>query len=106
MPVEDADDRAAFLDSDDFGVEATYKVAGEDGAEVAIVGIFDTPHQIAAFDNADVADRRPTFFCDADDLPEEASGQGSDTLTIDGVTRKVVAHEPDGQGMVLLRLAA
>jgi hypothetical protein len=106
VPVEAADDRAAFLDAEEFGVEATYQVAGEGGASATISGIFDNPPMQSAFENADAADKRPTFCCRASDLPVEAAGDKGDTLTIGGTTRKVQLHEPDGQGMVLLWLAA
>lgn len=104
MSAESADDIASMLDPDDFGVEAVYAVSG--GASATLRGIFDNPQFQSAFENADAADNRPTFFCRSADLPIGATDAGLDTLTIGAVTRKISLHEPDGQGMVLLRLAA
>ena len=103
MPAESAADIASMLEPEDFGAEAVYAVVG--GASATLNGIPDRPQFEQGFQGADASDDRPTFFCRVADLPTGASDIGTDTLTIDGVERKVVTHETDGQGMVLLRLS-
>lgn len=104
MPVESATDRLAFLNPDEFGVEASYDPAL--GAAVTIEGILDDPTlPVVAGERATTVDSAPTFLCRTADLPAGAEGGAGDTLTIGAVDYDVVAVEPDGQGMTLLRLA-
>lgn len=105
MTVESADDRAAFLDDEDFAIEATYTTAASVSA--AITGIHDAPHLSRDFgDGAPLSDVRRTFLCRTADLPNGAvGGDAGDTLTIAGTAYRVAGHEPDGTGMTLLILA-
>lgn len=110
MPVETAADRAAFLDAEEFGVEATYAVSG--GATGTVAGIFDDPTTFADIgDRASSQDSRPTFYCREADLPAGAAGGNDDTMSLThpvslgALTFKVLTIEPDGQGMALLAMA-
>lgn len=106
MTVESAADRLAFLNVDDFGVEATYTPAG-DAAVPAIVGIFNDPHLSVAMDHVNVSDSTPTFTCRSADLPGAAAGGDSgDRLIVDGVTYSVTDLQPDGTGITIIILGA
>lgn len=103
MAVESAADRARFLSADDFGAEATYLTAASVSA--SIIGIFDNPHLGLRMGDVEVADREPSFLCQSAELPSGGSGgDGGDTLTVGGITYKVIEHRPDGQGMTLITL--
>lgn len=103
MPVESDDDRAAFLNSDEFGDSAVYtKLAG---GTATFTGIFDAPHIAIDLGEVSISDRRPTFVCRTADLPSGvAGGDSGDTLEVDGITYKVIDLEPDGQGMTRIVL--
>lgn len=103
MAVETAADRLSFFDTEEFGVDASYQVSG--GESATLKGIFDSPHFSVRLEHADVSDDRPSFFSRASDLPVGASADGADEITIEGTTYKVATFEPDGQGMILMRLA-
>lgn len=105
MSVESADDRAVFLDTDDFGVEATYTPSGQSG--VAVIGVFDAPTVMRDIgESAPLIDSKSTFLCRSADLPAlAAGGDAGDTLLIGAVSRRVVDLQPDGQGMTLITLA-
>lgn len=107
MPIEDAADRAQFVNADEFGVTAIYTPAGG-AASDPIAGQFDDPSISATpFGQVATIDARPSFFCAAADLPGAAAGDAGDQLAISGGdTFQVVSIEPDGAGMVLLRLGA
>lgn len=108
MPVESAADRAVFLSADEFGATAVYTPFGG-AASPAFAGLFDDPSRAAASLGGLVStvDARPSFFCAEVDLPDGASGDASDQLAIDGAGAfEVTSIEPDGAGMVLLRLGA
>lgn len=103
MAVETATDRAVFVSSDEFGVDATYAKAG--GGSAVLSGILDEPHLAVDLGNGSISDANPTFFCRSADIPSGAAGGDSgDTLTISGDTFDVVDLEPDGQGMTRIRL--
>ena len=107
MAVESAADRAMFVNADEFGVTAVYTPFGGAASE-PFSGQFDDP-SIAATPFGQVAtiDARPSFFCAEADLPDGAAGDASDQLAIvGGRTLQVLSIEPDGTGMVLLRLGA
>ena len=104
MAVESAADRAAFVSTDDFATAATYATPG--GSSASLTGVFDDPHlPVIMGERVASSDRRPTFWCQSADLPNDAAGGNvGDTLTVGGTTYKVADHEPDGQGMTLLIL--
>lgn len=103
MPVESADDRAVFLNSDEFGDSATYTLIAGGGA--TFTGIFDAPHIAIEFGDVAISDRRPTFLCRTSDVPSGAvGGDAGDTLLVDGTTYRIIDLEPDGQGMTRIVL--
>lgn len=103
MPVESEDDRAVFLNSDEFGDGAVYTLVYGDTA--SLTGIFDVPHIAIEFGDSSIADRRPTFLCRTADVPSDAAGgEAGDTLEVDGETYNVIALEPDGLGMTRILL--
>ena len=109
MPVESADDRAAFFNDDEFGVAATYTPNG--GAASAVTGIFDQPTFMEALgERAMTQDTRTTFVCQEDDLPAAAAADSDDVLALthpvsgEVLSFIVATIEPDGQGMALLSL--
>lgn len=106
MAVEDAADRAVFVDVDDFGVTATYSLAN--GGDVSIDGIFDDGYATIDLERAAGFDRsssEPQFHCRSADLPAAAQQDAGDTLTVGGLTYCVVEFMPDGTGMTVLRLS-
>lgn len=106
MPVESAVDRATFLNADEFGAEGVYTPAGG-VASGPISGIFDRPSIAAGINDAATVDARPTFCCQADALPTAADADAEDRLDVTGEGAfTVFSIEPDGTGMVLLRLGA
>jgi hypothetical protein len=111
MPIESASDRAVFVNPDDFGATAIYTPLATGLPSDAFAGLFDDPSGIMASDigaGVGAVDGRPTFFCRADDLPDGAEGgDAGDALDVTGEGAfSVLSIEPDGQGMVLLRLGA
>lgn len=104
MPIETASDRTAFLSTDEFGAVAIYTPDGGTPSS-PIAGIFDAPSIDVTLNDAASQDSRATFWCQVEDLPGAASAENEDELAVDGQGAfKVWAIEPDGQGMVLLRL--
>jgi hypothetical protein len=96
MTVESAADRAAFLDTDDFGVTASLN----GGADIS--GIFDIDYYEAIGESGGgVETQSPMFTARTSDLPGVAI---DDTLTIDGTDWLVCSVRPDGTGMTVLRL--
>lgn len=107
MPIESAADRAVFVNADEFGTTAVYTPAGG-AASDPIAGQFDDPSRSAAVsDVLATIDARPTFFCAVSALPDAADGDTGDQLDVaGGGSFEVTSIEPDGTGMVLLRLGA
>jgi hypothetical protein len=100
MAVESAADRLSFLDADEFGVTASYVHDG--GAAIEVSGIFDAEHQMLGLGDGDIASVGPEFNCREADLP---AGYGDgDEITVNAVLYFVRHPEPDGTGMVKLRL--
>jgi hypothetical protein len=87
-----AEDLAPFFNVAEFASAATLN-------GVAVNGIFDRGY-LEPIGN-DVQSYAPTFLCAAADVPNVAHGQ---SLVVDGDTYKVCGVEPDGTGVVLLRL--
>ena len=104
MPVESAADRLTFLDTDEFGVSATYERTG--GGSKTVQGIFDKEFRevVEAEFGVGVTTHPPSFTMREADLP--VSYAEADTLLISGTTYTIRAHELDGTGMVSLRLEA
>jgi hypothetical protein len=100
MGVESATDRLAFLDLDDFAVEATYTPVS--GAPVTILGILDTPQasrSVSAM--VDVTIPAVSFVCRTDDVGDDAEGGDLTVAGDDYVIRAVIT---DGTGMSTLTL--
>ena len=102
MAVENAEDRLAFLDPDEFGVEAAYTpVSG--GAARTVSGIFDAAAQAIDLGlSLQVASTGPQFLVRTADLT--GNGQQGDQFVIAGVTYKAVDVSPDGTGMTTVKL--
>ncbi len=91
MPFAEA--LAPFFNPAEFGVAALYNGA------TTVNGIFDAAY-LEPLGN-DVEGYGPVFQCAAASVPSAAHG---DTFLISSVTYKVRGVEPDGTGVVLLRL--
>ena len=103
MAVESAADRLAFLDTDEFGMSATYDVADHLGIST-VQGIFDKEFRevVEAEFGVGVATHPAGFTMREADLP---AGYGDgDELIVNAITYTIRAHELDGTGMVALRL--
>lgn len=99
MPVEDAADRAVFVDPDEFGGTITSWA----GSTVSIAGIFDAPWmRIEGVAAVPLTSARTTFTCASSDLPPGAA-QGDDVV-VGSASYKVRELQPDGTGMVTLDL--
>lgn len=107
MPVETADDRAAFLNEDEFGASASYTAEGL--AAVTIAGIYDDAYfRIVQDFVGGVASAQPAFLCRSADLPATAA-QGDALEITDPLTGDVTSYivddlQPDGTGMTRLVL--
>jgi hypothetical protein len=88
------EDLTVFFNPADFAVAALYNGA------ITVNGIFYAEYVEALGANV-VAGTGPVFQCAAADLPAIAQG---DTLVIGATTYKVVGIEPDGTGLLLLKL--
>ncbi len=105
MAVESAADRFVFLNTDEFGISATYALASDLGSKT-VKGIFDIEFREVVENEfgVGVATHPPSFRMRTADLP---GGYGDgDELIVNAVTYTVRAHERDGTGMVMLRLEA
>lgn len=103
MPAEIAEDRAAFVNVDEFGTLASYTPSGGPAVD-DLAGIFDDPHLAVQLGEATTSDSRPTFTLPSENLPPGAAGDAGDTLTIDATVYDVVDLEPDGTGMTRIIL--
>lgn len=112
MPVESDADRAAFVDTGEFGASAVWTTAS--GAKPAIACIYDADYLLMApalLDGGAEASL-PQFVCRTKDVPDDAAHD--DTVAVsrlddagDAValgTFKVVEMKPDGTGMTTVRL--
>lgn len=86
------EDLSVFFDPDDFADEAFY-----DGASEPINGIFDADYLAPE----DIEGSAPWFWCAVVDVPSVAHGK---QLVINGITYKVRGVQPDGTGVVRLKL--
>ena len=102
MAVEDAADRAAFLDPGEFGGTGTYTRQGD--KPVGLGGIFDRePITLSIGADLSLDDAGPQLLVAESDLPAGA-GQG-DAVTIPGEGNFLVKNiRPDGTGMAVIRL--
>lgn len=115
MPVESAADRLAFLDSDEFAVEATYMPTGG-GSTRTVLGIFDSDFiELDVGGEVAAASRRPVIRCRIDDLT--SGGREGDTFAMTSQqleaagldtnaagTYRVMLVQPDGTGFADMAL--
>lgn len=101
MGAESAADRAAFLDTEGFGVTVTVTDTGE-----TFNAIFDKPYvpALQAGVGFDVESDAPELVCRTADVTANSLAEDT-TLTIEGASYKVVSHRPDGTGMSRVLLA-
>lgn len=100
MAVESAADLAAFFDSDDFGVAATYTPNGyphPSSKSRTVNGIFDREFAVVG----DVESFAPVFLCAGSDVSDVTHGA---SLRVEEDDYKVRGIEPDGTGMTRLVL--
>ena len=101
MAVEDDEDRAAFLDPDDFGTEASYNP--QEGDVVTLAGLYDPGSRKSPGDYGGGFITAPaSFTCREGDLPPETAD--GDLLFLKGQYFAVRSFEPDGEGLVVLML--
>jgi hypothetical protein len=101
MTVESAADRAVFVNTDDFGVAATYTKAA--GGASTVNGIFDNNFvEVTVDTGVPIASTTPGFTMRTADLP---SGYApGDTIAISGTTYNVRVVKNDGTGITVLVL--
>jgi hypothetical protein len=106
MTIETAAERAIFMDLAGFGTSVTVTPRGGLGA-VTCSGIFDNSYLLVSPEgDGQVASLSPVVTLTADDLarlPRGAAYEG-DTVLIGAATYEVTEVQPDGTGMVMLRL--
>lgn len=103
MPVEDDDDRAGFLDPDEFGVEARYTAAG--GSPIDLNVRFDEPsREILGIGEVPTIAREARAICLQSALPDGADQDDRLELVASGRVFRVKAIHPDSLGMVRLDL--
>lgn len=100
MAVESEDDRAVFVNPDEFGTIAVYMLSGGGSADIAVNR--DLPFA-TAFGDPGVATASPSVLLRSADLPAGAAAE-ADSIVVDGVLYAVRVIEPDGTGMTRLRL--
>lgn len=100
MPVESDDDRAVFVNPDEFGVTATYALAA--GGSSSVDGVFDDGVEQPEFGDPGILSGQPTLRLPSADLPGAAAA--GDGLTVSGTSYKVREIRLDGRGMATLIL--
>lgn len=90
------EDLSPFFDPADLGTAAVFTHVG--GSATAVNGIFDEPSHDAF---SAIQDQQPSFLCAATSVPLAAR---NDTLVIGARTFKIQVVEPDGTGLVRLKL--
>lgn len=96
---EDVDE---FFDDDEFAEEAQYLPLGSTDDPVPIDVIFDAPGTIV-LDGVGIESVAPRATCKLADVQDARHG---DTLTVRGVSYVVQGYDPDGTGVVVLKLEA
>lgn len=98
MPLESAEDLAAYFDTDEHAVTATWSVGN-----AAVNGIYEAPYfeDLTGAEVAGIESSQPVFRCLAADVAGVKYGQ---TLTIGGTVYKILTPRPDGTGVIDLPL--
>ena len=100
MAVESADDRAVFVDVDDFGSAATYTPSGG-SAKHGQRHFRQRLHRSRCRRRKGVALQQPRFHCRTADV---SSAAGGDALVVGGVNYTIRIVQDDGTGMTMLVL--
>ena len=100
MGIEDAAERALFMDPDEFGSVISYTKPGAPAVPINV--IFDAESEAISLGDLDVSSFAPRILVSVADLPAGA-GDG-DTAVVDGVSYSVREVQPDGTGMAVLKL--
>lgn len=114
MPVETAEDRATFVDPDDFGISLTYR-RKDIPADTTINGIFDNEFALADIGDAAVSTTTPAVIVQTDDLPNGGRQNDYIIITVAALTAAELPEThagsyrinivmPDGTGMTVLGL--
>lgn len=102
MPAPDWDDLGAFLDVDDFAIEAV--VTPQEGADFSVRGIFDDPYLNAQLGEYELDTTQPRLTCKESAVLGKVSR--GDMVEIDGRAFDVLTEpQRDGTGMAVLMLA-
>ena len=88
--LESAADRAEFVNTDDFGIAATYRGSSING----ILG--DEFVELNGIEST-----RPAYLTLTTNIPNDPHGN---TLVVDDINYNIVGHQPDGTGLILLIL--
>jgi hypothetical protein len=101
LRIESDEDRAAFMDPDEFGEHVSYRQGGLD--VTSFYGLFEQTSATAAGEYGGAILHRVTqLTCRTQDLPTDAAD--GDTLTVRDHAYTVRTVEPDGTGLSVLRL--
>jgi hypothetical protein len=102
MAIEDDDDRALFLDPDDFGVAVTWTRSGTPSTFDAIFSrpatLVDGAGEVA------MIDRTALLYCRESDLPAGAAEDDPVAVAGQAVTFLCAAVRPTGDGMAFVDL--
>lgn len=98
LATQMATDLGTFIESDDFAVSAVYRKTGQPAKNIDV--IFDNEYFEANY-SVGVEGTEPFALARASDLPEVLQ---NDRLEIATVTYRIRGVEPDGTGLVRLKL--
>lgn len=99
MAVEDADIRAIYFNTDEFGVSAT--VTPSSGVASTINVIFDKPDETLGLGEAGITSHRPSITCRTADISSLAHG---DSVTVNSTNYTVAEILRDGTGIAQIFL--
>lgn len=101
MPAPAWENLDVFVNPDDFGVPVVIDL--QDGGTRELVGIFDDPFLNAQLGEYEPDTSQPRVTAKTSDL---AGVRRGDIATVHGREYDVMAVEPDGTGMAVMRMAA
>ena len=94
MAVEDADLRAYFFNTDEFGQSATVTPSG--GSATSINVIFDKPDETLTLGEAGITSHRPRITCRESDISNVVFG---DSVVVNSTNYTVAEILKDGTGI-------
>ncbi|HLB00905.1 MAG TPA: hypothetical protein VJO14_05935 [Bacteroidota bacterium] len=101
MALDLTSDLETIFNTDELAQTATYIRQGYASAQVPV--IFGNEYVVAQGPGEQgIGTSAPTALCKTADVPAAAEG---DTLTIDGMTYRILEVQPDGTGITLLILS-